>query len=256
MRQKLLTDAQLRFRWPRERGTIWEVEEGTILTPSAKDFLREHGITLQFTRAGQTPKAMTRVPIPVRNGRAVYVDAATGEELAEKGETMTHLRGNLLVPKTHPRIEFRGRLDSLMAGILEVQVTAEEAGEQTIAEDLEELLGAAREILAAEVKEQPLPQMRLLGMDSGGIRHCSHHVKKTLGIDHPVPRRDMGRLCVELNRLRTQARETELPAARAFSNGTSFCRTDIIEGLNRMSSCIYIIFCRKLAGYYDREEQR
>lgn len=65
---------------------------------------------------------------------------------------MTHLRGNLLVLKTHSQIEFREKLDSLMAEIME----------------------------------------------------------------------------------------------------DSFSRSDLIEGLNRMSSCVYIILCRKLSGYYDR----
>ena len=44
--------------------------------------------------------------------------------MEEKPEEMTHLRGNRLVPKTHPRIRFRGQLDSLMAQVLELQCRA------------------------------------------------------------------------------------------------------------------------------------
>jgi ethanolamine utilization cobalamin adenosyltransferase len=75
-------------------------------------------------------------------------------------------------------------------------------------------------------------------------------VKKVFGIEHPIPNYQMGRLCVALNSLRTQVREAELSAARAFSCGDSCSRSDLIEGLNRMSSCVYIILCRKLSGYY------
>lgn len=255
MKTKLLTDVELRARWTRSRRPVYTVEEGTILTPSAKDFIREHGITLRFAAPGEKPETMTSTPIPVRRGKATFIDAATGRELDHKPEEMTHLRGNLLVPKTHPQIEFRGRLDSLMAQIMGVQLVADETGAARVAQDLEELLAYLRQILAAEVKEQPLAELSLLGMDSGQIRHTSHFVKESFGINHPIPDYRMGRLCVALNRLRTQVREVELSAARAFTDEGRCRRPDIIEGLNRLSSCVYIIFCRKLSGYYDRGNQ-
>ena len=246
MKRKLLTDVELRARWAQRPEQVCRVEEGTILTPAARDFIREHGITLQFET--QERQSMTRTPIPVRQGKAVFVDAASGEELDHKPEEMTHLCGNLLVPKTHPQIEFRGRLDSLMAQIMEVQLTAWELKETRAADDLGQLNDFTGKILAAEVKDQPLEEGSLLGMDSDRIRYVSHHVKESFGIDHPIPNFRMGRLCVMLNRLRAQVRETELSAARAFPAG----RTDIIQALNRLSSCVYIILCRKLSGYYDR----
>lgn len=247
MKRKLLTDTELRSRWRQIREQGCTVEEGTILTPAAQDFIREHRIVLNYVKSGEQ-KVMTRTPIPVHDGKAAFVDARTGETLEKKGEDMTHLRGNLLVPKTHPRIEFRGRLDSLTAEILGVQLLAAEE-EPRVAEDLEDVLGCVRAILGAEVKDEPLAPGPLLGMDSAELRYCSHHVKETLGIDHPIPNYRMGRLCVALNRLRTQVRETELSAARAFPGGE---RQDIIEALNRLSSCVYILFCRKLSAYYDR----
>lgn len=169
---------------------------------------------------------------------------------------MTHLRGNLLVPKTHPRIAFRGALDSLMARWLLVQLTAQEEGKTGLVRDLEELLQYLRRLLAAEVRETPLEPMRLLGMDSAGLRRASHCVRETIGIDHPVPSCSMGRLPLELNLLRTQVRETELAAATAFDEGGRCSREDILEALNRLSSCVYILFCREVAGYYHREETR
>lgn len=251
MANKLLTDVELRVNWSLHHRANYAVEKGTILTPAAADFLREHNIQLCYTTPERPGASMTRTPIPVRNGKACYVDAVTGRELHEKPEEMTHLRGNQLVPKTHPRIAFRGKLDSLMAQMMEVEVMAAETGEERILEDLEELLDCIRQILAAEVKDAPLKELRLLGLDSAGIRHHSHFVKETLGIDHPIPDYRMGRLCVALNALRTQVRETELSAVRTFTGSDGQCtRKDIVEELNRLSSCVYIIFCRKLAGYY------
>ena len=124
-------------------------------------------------------------------------------------------------------------------------------GGSTLAEDLEALLLHLRQILAAEVKEQPLEPCRLLGMDSDEIRRVSHNVKEHIGIDHPIPSYKMGRTCTALNRLRTQVREAELAAAAAFVAEDGSCsRTDILQALNRLSSCVYILFCRNLAGWY------
>lgn len=253
MKTKLLTDVELRARWSCDRSQTYYVEKGTILTPSARDFVREHGIQLCTNCPAPATGVMTVTSIPFRDGKAVFQDAATGQELDSKPEAMTHLRANLLVPKVHPRIAFRGGLDSLMAQMMGVQMVAEESGLSQIALDLDELMEYSRKIMAAEVKDEPLSEIHLLGMDSKQLRYNSHQVKKIFGFDHPVPNYKMGRMCVSLNRLRTQVREVELAAARAFyqADGT-FSRTDIIEGLNRMSSCVYIILCRKLSGYYDR----
>ena len=40
-------------------------------------------------------------------------------------------------------------------------------------------------------------------------------------------------------------------AAAAFTEGTTVTRPDIIEALNRLSSCVYIMFCKKVSGKYD-----
>lgn len=251
MKQKLLTDVELRARWSQDRADHYEVDADVILTPAAADFIREKGITLLRKEQTNT-NSMTRTQIPMKDGKPVYQDAATGREVLCKGEGMTHLRGNLLVPKTHPQIAFRGQLDSLMAVIMQVQILAQEQGQKQLVLDLQELLEFSHKILAAEVKDEPLAQVKMLGMDSEEIRYNSQQVKKVFGIDHPIPSYKMGKLCVELNRLRTQVREVELAASQAFYCGGNFSRPDIIEALNRMSSCVYILMCRKLSGFYER----
>ena len=257
MKEKVLTDMELRARWSDCPGGEYHVGPDTIVTPAAHDFLRERGIRLCREDRPQGQGSMTVTPIPVAAGKAQYQNALTGEFTDEKGELMTHLRGNLLVPKTHPQIVFRGRLDTLMAQWLRVQLLAEEQGNASLAEELEELLRYLRVMLAAEVQEKPLEELNLLGMSSEEIRRVSHRVKEYFGIDHPIPSSKMGRLCVELNCLRTQVRETELMAAAAFTDEAGQCRrTDILEGLNRLSSCVYILFCRQVAGRDRRRKNR
>ena len=54
----------------------------------------------------------------------------------------------------------------------------------------------------------------------------------------PGPRH--GLRVARLNSLRTQVRQTELAAAQAFPEG----REDIIRGLNRLSSAVYILMLK------------
>ena len=250
MKQKVLTDIELRARCSGGVAAL-SVDRDTVLTPAAQDYLREHNINLVYTEPSAKCGKMT-VDTACMSGGARYRDAETGEEIADKGEFMTHLRGNLLVPKTHPRIFLRGKIDCLMAQLIGVQLVAREEGKNKLVDELEDLLGNLRLILAAEVKDAPLESRRMLGMDSDEIRRVSHNVKEHIGIDHPIPNCRMGRSSIALNRLRTQVREVELAAAQAFAGERGGCsREDILRALNRLSSCVYILFCRDVAGRYN-----
>jgi ethanolamine utilization cobalamin adenosyltransferase len=180
-----------------------------------------------------------------KRGADTWVDAETGEHYAVKPEYMTHLSGNRLVPKDHGRIAFRGKIDSLEAAVIEAQALAVELGEAWYCEGLGEILGCLREILGSEVRERALPAFSLFGLSEGELHRQSHDVKGTFGIPHPVPDYTMGPFAARLNTLRTMVRETELLAVRVFGQGG---RDDIILALNRLSSAVYWLFCRYLAG--------
>lgn len=191
-------------------------------------------------------REMPRTPIEKR-GEYTFVDAENGRGYVEKPERMTHLAGNRLVPKTHPRIAFRGKLDTLQGEMILAQVEAGEADRPELIRDLDELLCLARDVLAAEVTGKPLKPFVLFGCDADEIRRLSHHVDEAFGIPHPVPCCSMGRLAARLNLLRAQSREAELAAEAAFEDGN---RADILLAMNRMSSAIYILLCKLLAGKY------
>lgn len=289
---KVLTDIELRGHWFKSHEATYCLQKGVMLTPAARDFVKEHGITLVYegdmpigqdepcaesegalNEAGgcrkkasvpAEPKAagsrmaeakdtgykpMPMAPVP--NGpdkKPQYVDGRTGESLSVKPENMTHLHGNVLVPKTHPQITFRGMLDSLEAKIMAVQVIAGEDGMHQLNDALDEILAYVRRILSAEVLNTELEEIHLLGLSSDGLRYESHHIQEIYGIPHTMPDYRMGRICIALNELRTFVREAELAAAKAFSDGDQCVRPDIIEAMNRLSSVIYILFCRQLTG--------
>jgi ethanolamine utilization cobalamin adenosyltransferase len=217
---------------------------GAFVTPGAREYLVSRGIELKENPKG--PETMPVKPIPKR-GKSTYVDAETGEFYAEKPEHMTHLRGNLLVPKTHRRIAFRGAVDSLEADVLEGAVLAVEQGEEDVRKGLEEILLCLRGIMSAEVNETPLEAPRLFGLSAGELREQTHDVKTAFGIPHPNPDYTMGPLAVRLNTLRTRVRGVELLGVKTFCPRSEYPREDIILTLNRLSSAVYWLFCRHIS---------
>lgn len=229
---QILTDSVLRAHWFRTHEKTYFISEDTRLTPAARDFIKEQGISL------------------VTNGAeaACCTDSCSDRQTSEKPEDMTHLRGNILVPKTHPQIAFRGMLDSLEAKIMEVQIIASENSQPWLVEALDEVLAFVQQVLRAEVMDEPVAEMKLLGMDQEQIHYESQHPQEIFGISHPLPNFRMGNVCVALNGLRAFVRETELSAVRAFCEGGNCRRIDIVQALNRLSSLIYILFCRQYTG--------
>lgn len=243
----ILTENDLRSHPPAPGARQYQVEEGTFVTESARSWLEKRDIQLVILPKGRMCGGMSRTPLPDRGSRT-YLDAATGLPLGrEKPEEMTHLRGNLLVKKSSPRIAFRGKLDSLEAAILEAQALAHRQNAPAVRDGLGEVLEQVHLVLGAEVKDQPLGEVPILGMDQARLRQVSHNVKGAFGIDHPIPSWEMGELALRLNTLRTQVRETELAAAVAFEAPGETPRPDIIRALNRLSSAVYILFCKLLA---------
>ena len=148
-----------------------------------------------------------------------------------KPENMTHLNAKELVEKTHPRIAFRGKIDSLEAEILLCQ---KEAGAPVAA--LQEMLDFVRKLIRADVLGETVGPFQLCGMDEAQLRERSHNPQKYYGIGHVPPTCADSMVHLRLNHLRTSVRETELQSYHAFPD-----RTDIHTALNRLSSLCWIL---------------
>lgn len=221
-------DAAKSMLWQSKDGKI-TVEDDFFISREARLFFEANNINVEVVRNTE------------KGGAAAAYTAKH-----KKPEHMTSLNGEKLVVKNHPRIKLRGKMDSLQADILRMEILAGKYNETALIEDLEELLNYSRQILAAEVLEKPVDEIRLFGLDEGDLRYISQHPDKYFGIGHVPPEFSMGEICVELNALRTRSRETELAAIDAFCDPPRIERTDIIKALNRMSSAIYIIYCKYL----------
>ena len=204
---------------------VFYLGKGDQLTATARDYLTRERIEV----------------LPASQARPQRYRTLEGAYLEEKPEHMTHLHSDVLVPKTHPRILFRGKMDTLEAELLTAIVEL-----PAWAEALGEVLALARKILRCDVLEEPLEPGLLCGLTEEELRSHSHFPQEYYGQPHFMPQPQDGMTVLRLNRIRCAVRETELAAAAAWppKNGSS-SRPDIQTALNRMSSLVYILMIRE-----------
>ena len=211
----------------REGKRVFYLGKGDSLTPGARDWLQ-------------------RERIGILSGELARKDRyrlTNGGYLEEKPEHMTHLNAEVLVPKTHPRIAFRGAVDTLEAELILAQLAAPE-----MAAKLEEVLTLARKIIRCDVLEEPLEDASLCGLTEAELRRRSHFPQEYYGIPHFMPSAADGKALARMNRARCAAREAELRACEAFSDREGNpTRADLLRAMNRMSSMLYLLMLEKKA---------
>ena len=264
-----------------EQPACYVVPKGRILTPAAREYLQSRQIKFviegreekrktachvaaapEQTGASEMRVVATEVPpmekIDMKMGAqgAKFVDHETGAFYTEKPEHMTHLAGNRLVAKDHPRILFRGKLDALQADVVLAQAMIQAAqGSQSLIKDLADILKDLREMMKCEVLDEEMAETTVIGLTHEELRAQSHNPMKYYNIKQMVlPDYTMGTEYAWLNKLRTAIRETEVAACQAFHSGKTYIRKDIIEELNRLSSALHIMMCRHLAGWYSEAD--
>lgn len=253
---RAITEDALRTELRNTQPEVYYIPEGKILTPAAREYLQQRKI--KIAKEGEQPKVSPAAPAApaaqmstAAAPRPKYVDHVTGAFYMEKPEHMTQLCGNILVPKNHPRILFRGKLDSLQAQVVMAQVMIMEGGMTKLVEDLNDILRVQREIMRCDVLDEEFHNETMIGLTHAELRERSHNPQKFFNIKYmTLPDYTMGKEYALLNQLRTAVRETEVAAAQAFQEGTRYTREDIIEELNRMSSALHIMMCMLLAGKY------
>ena len=206
----------------KEGKRVFYLGRGHQLTSDARDWLSSE-----------------RIPIlPGEDAKPSEYRLLNGAVFPQKPEHMTHLNAEFLVEKTHPRIAFRGAMDSLEAALL---LAAAEA-EGNIRTQLSEALAYTRYLLGQEVLEQPIVCEALGGMDEKQLRERSHRPQDFYGKPHFMPTPEDGKTLLLVNAARCKAREAELAAVRAFADKEGLPqRLDLLQALNRLSSFLYLI---------------
>ena len=217
---RYITERELRDQFASGVPDRYDVPSGCMLTPAARQYL----LDLRLYRHPSPPTKAKAVPV-------------TG---SRKPEHVTNLNASTLVSKTHPRILLRGKLDTLESEILVLECSC--AAEWR--PPLNDALLLTRSVLAAEVREIPVPDWKLDNMGPEEVHRCSHHPEEFGFPGHILPAPEHGLFAAQLNRLRALAREAELAAVAAFWDGQQVTRTDIILALNRLSSYFYVLQLR------------
>ena len=212
----------------RDGKRVFYLGKGDQLTSSARDYLSRERIEI----------------LPAEQAKPQRYRLLSGGYVEEKPEHMTHLHSDLLVRKDHPRIVFRGKLDTLEAELILCQLA-----DSTLESPVGEILGLARQMIRCEVLGEPLVWDTLCGLTEAEQRKRSHFPQKYYGQPHFMPSAADGMAIARLNRARCAAREAELAAVEAFSDREgNLTRQDIPQALNRMSSMLYLLMIQKKAG--------
>ncbi len=240
------------------------LSENQLITPSAREFLIEKKINIKKqdynmgddklvkSETGHiTGKTKENDETDSNEKNGIY-ETLFGVKLTEKPEHMTHLRGNLLVFKDHPKIAFRGAIDSLQSEIILLQIIAEKQMLKQLVTDLEEIMKFVQLMIRYEITGEEMSEFNLQGLSAKELREHSHHPSKYYGMNHFIPSYKHGEIVAYLNRLRTKTRETELIAYKAFKDDYGqTSRVDIIRGLNRLSSLFFVMMFKYLTKKYE-----
>ena len=209
----------------RDGKRVFYLAKGDQLTSSARDYLSRERIEI----------------LPAEQARQGRYQLLNGGYLEEKPEHMTHLNAQVLVEKSHPRILFRGKLDTLEAELILCQQAAEH-----LTASLGEVLSLARRLIRCDVLEEPVPEGKLCGLTEAEIRKRSHFPQDYYGQPHFMPEASDGNVIARLNRARCAARAAELAAVAAFTDREGNpTRVDILRSLNRISSMLYLLMIQE-----------
>ena len=212
----------------REGKRVFFLAQGDRLTPGARDWLHRERIEL----------------MDARDARPEQFRLLSGGVVREKPEHMTHLHSDVLVSKTHPRIRFRGAVDSLEAELLLAQLRCPE-----MKRELEEILELARMLIRCEVMDEPVGEGMLCGLTQPELRSRSHRPQDYYGQPHFMPSAADAPELLMVNRARCVARQAELAAVEAFSDREGNpTRMDILQAMNRVSSMLYLLMIGIKAG--------
>ncbi|EGW39505.1 phosphate propanoyltransferase [Desulfosporosinus sp. OT] len=247
----IVTEYELRANWHKTKDRIITLPQGSVITPSAWDFIRSKGIDVRI----EGNRILTSHQRTISNAQQTAVQQKSFEEKLNapcqsqnssvvKPEHMTHLRIGALVTKTHPVIAYRGQLDLFQCELVEAQGFFAQEGEEGLTLKLEEISSFARQLMVSEVKDEPFQWATLIGLKPEELRERSHNPKKYFGVEHTPLSYTHGKVVSKLHHLRAKSREVELYANRAFTDDLGVCsRTDLIQALNRLSSALYILAC-------------
>ncbi|MGL6167285.1 MAG: hypothetical protein ACRC0Y_03230 [Fusobacteriaceae bacterium] len=248
----VLTEEKLRSIYKKDDKTkeIF-LEKGTILTPSAKQYLIDKNIKI-LEKITKNMKEEKEVKESKYQELKPNYEGMFGEFYIEKPEHMTQIHGNVLVKKDDKRIIFRGAIDSFQSSWLVLIKDLKDIKNSELHKDLENLEKFIKKILISEVVGEAMIDIKILEKTLDEIRDISHNPQKHFNRGHlfEISSKD-NYIVIKLNEMRALSRKLEIKGIQAFikENGV-IERSDILLALNRLSSAIYIMMLRGMGEEY------
>ena len=227
---RFLTEEDIKTRCSAP-GSMLRLAADERLTPSASEYASRFRIEIVqhcgTCAVEQTAKA--EVSLDVRRPSVTTATACV---------PMTHLDAGSVVPKSHPRVEFRGKLDSLLATaiLVRTQFDARNCIAPYLKECLDDVTTWIMCILTSDVSGEACIIKGMGGMDMDTVHTVSRDPDTYLGITPFVPDGSLGGNAALVNWLRALAREAEVAGAKC-----ALGREDVASALNRLSSALYVL---------------
>lgn len=253
----VLSEDILKIKYRKEPFDVFEIEKGTLLTPSAKQFLNEKGIELVIK--GEKPLVSTKneennvgTEEKAPYEKPKYI-GKNGEYYFEKPEYMTVVDGNILISKNSKLIALRGKIEIFLAEVLltekEIELTS---NNDKLIRDIETVIKFVQNIMVAEKLNKILENQTFFDSKSiKDIKEIIENPKQYFKKGHLLEISLNSDLTIhKLNRLRFLARELEIQAIDYFVEDYKVSRKDLLEAFNILSDVIYIIILKVDNGEY------
>lgn len=247
---RYITEEEARQRFVNGSGSC-TLSADERLTPAAAELLRANNCSVA---AGETPQVSFQHASSMPVGSPSAAPAAPAAPASEACVCKpcigrTHLDADTQVHKSHPRIELRGRMDTLISAAVVVQTQFDMKNRLPVLlkTGLADLKNWLWQLLCAEVSGQPLPALTVCGMTPDMVHAVSIDPVKYLGQGHVVPDAGLGPNVALLNWLRAQVRELEVLLAKTGD------RDDLLEATNRLSTAVYVVMLLTVVAEQGRE---
>jgi ethanolamine utilization cobalamin adenosyltransferase len=249
----VLTEEKLRTLYKKENIKELRVEEDTIVTPSAQEYMSQMSIKLvigEKIQSGILKEKKSEIEKEIKP--IAKYKGVDGGFYFEKPEYMTQIKDNILVKKNNKRIILRGKLDILKSKFILLSNILKTNKKLKLNEDLDSIEKFINKIVISEILESDLEEITLCGENLEDIKKISHNPKKYFKIEHLFDVSSEGSLVMlRLNEVRSLVREVEISAIEAYlDKNDELEREDIVKALNRLSSGIYVMMLKEVKGIY------
>lgn len=256
----VLSEETLKVKYRKEPFTVFEIEEGTVLTPSAKQFILDKNIEIviknknNFSNQEKQENSVNfKDEEEINFQDKVKFVGKNGEYYFEKPEHMTRLEGNILVPKCDRTIMFRAKLEVYLSEVLLLTKELDmQFSNEKLSRDMDSICKFVDAIMVAEALDQILENQILLeGKYIKDIKDIVHNPKNYFKKGHIFEISTKNSILIhKLNRLRCISRELETYGVEYFLGRDGVKRKDLLEAFNVLSSTIYIMMLKAENGEY------